>query len=404
MAKVKNPLNSIQASGTVGGVTYVRNQYGAYSRTYVSPVQPNTAEQLTYRGIMQTLNTAWKNTAVITHDHYLLWLAFSQNFPVTNKFGEQKRLDPLRWFIKMNYYRQRAGLSIQTMPPLQPTCSYIPVIDFYWDTGGIYVEIWPRPTGNQFVLVHKIAAQPHTRNFPPNQTTFGAIANSASTYPLKIWDSADIDTNPHNWFFRVTVCDEYGAPSAHQWFKVFTVGTPSTAVFSMLTSNILRSSSPTQVIVNTSWFAIKHYGSGLQERSLLRFGTTGLSVTSVRKAYLYVRSKLFTNYGLCNVYAGITQYDRLFACWNNYDDGVPWTVPGGESGVDYVSDPLITDLDVTDTVSVFRLDVTNAMQYFLPSGLESRFWFIASVVPTDQTFNSDFGALFVNRPTLLLIY
>lgn len=405
MAKIKGPLNSVQAGGTVNNVIYARNHYGAYARSYVSPVQPDTAEQLTWRGIMQTINSNWKNPAVITQDLLNVWNHFSFQYPVKDRYGNSRRLAPKEWFTKFNYYRLRAGLSIVTVPPLFPSVSYHPEVTFYWDSGGIYMEVWPRPSAQQFVMVSYTGPHNHTRNFAPQSTQFGGIFIPSTNFPLLVVPAASIDANPHNWFFRYVVVDSFGRSSNKVWAKVYTNGSapPTRAIFN--TINILNNNNPTFVDSNPLHGRALDNGSNLR-KTLHKINTTTWNYTSVTKSWFYFKLSI-TSVQFCELFDTLQSWVVAETTWNEYSLGNTWSSPGGAIGVDYASAPFAV-LNTPGLIGVWvRVEVTNQMNTWLAGAVDPiEFWvvFARSILsdyrwewaidPTEKSF-------FLNVPVIV---
>lgn len=373
MAKVKGPLNSIQASGTVNNVIYARNHYGAYARSYASPSQPDSAEQLLWRGAIQTINTAWQNPAVITPAAFQLWQQFASAYTVPDRYGYARKLSAKEWYVKFNIYRIRAGLSVVQYPPVNPGCYYFPEITFFWDSGGIYVEVWPRPTGQNFVLVSYTGPHNHTRNFAPQSTTFGVIYDSSSTSPEKVVDSASIDANPHNWFFRIVVVDAFGRPSNKVWFKVYTNGSapPSTQVFD--DTNLIRSLNPTLVDQNPN-VARAFEDASFDRKSLVQIVTTTWNYSEVSKSWLYFYLAGET-VSYVNFFNAIQSWVPAQTTWNEYSSGNSWSSAGGAQGTDYASSAFaVFNQPGLDALWV-RLEITDQMNSWLGAATDPiAFW------------------------------
>lgn len=98
-------------SGSVGGVTYSRNRYGAYKRNKAMPVNPRTALQQVVRNNFTTLSQLW-NT--LTAAQRTAWKEFADSLILS---PGQNRLDAMPEFIRCNAARIQAGLSTITAAP-----------------------------------------------------------------------------------------------------------------------------------------------------------------------------------------------------------------------------------------------------------------------------------------------
>lgn len=409
MAKIKGPLNSIQASGSVGAVTYRRNQYGAYSLAYHASVQPDSADQISWRDAMAAVNTAWSDPATVTGSKRQKWYGFAEAFTWHDRFGNTIHLKAKEWFTRLNVYRARAGLSILTTPPSVPGTNWSPEVDFYWDTDGIYCECWPRPASTQFLYISKIAAMNGTRFSPPNTAGFGAIFSSASVAPLKIWDAADIDTDPHAWFFRVICIDTLGRPSNPVWHRVYTTGSAPTSLFGLQSANQIRPANPTTTFLDQSNFQfagsnIASPKTNMTDLLQISLGSVGFSKTS--KCWIYLKGN---NDGTNPNREGFLLYDTLVSyintevTWNRAAVGTDWSVPGGAAGVDYETNPFFGwNLEVI-TDKWYRYDITAQMNIWLDTVSTAQMWVIASSADANGVFYSTGAASADDKPYIICI-
>jgi len=252
MAKVKNPLNSVQAAGSAGGVTYARNHYGQYARTWFSPVQPDSASQLSWRAAMTQANAWYQDPATVTPANISRWYEFSKNYTWTNQFGNQIYLNAKEWFIKQNVWRAIASLAPVVSPPPSPSLDWFPSITIYWDTAGIYCDCFPVPTNDQFVYCRKAGPVSHTRNFCPNTIAFAGILNSTTGSPILLVDALDIDTDPHNWFVIIRIIDNEGKSSSKIYYKIYTIGSAPTAILELSSTNGINNDNASTVFRNQS--------------------------------------------------------------------------------------------------------------------------------------------------------
>lgn len=380
MAKVKAPLHSIQATGTVGGLTYARNHYGAYARNYASTTPPDTSEQLLWRQAIADANSNWQNPAVISNELLDMWRMFADTYTYPDKFGNPRKLAPKEWYIKFNVYRLRKGLSGLQYPPIDPNCYFFPEVNFFRDTGGIYVDVFPRPPFQNFLYISRVPAQNHTRNFCPNLTEFGGFVDSSTTLPLKIWDSADVDTNPHNWFFRFVVVDQYGRPSNKVYHKLYSNGSAPVSTFLVNNSNYFFEDSIFTNYHNQTYFLLGNY-PGVRYRGIMSVDLTGITYSSVSKSWLYMYGQVDKSSGL-HFHQRIQTYVYNQCNWIEYATGSNWGQPGGQAGVDYVSDPFFDD-DVTILTNTWsRYDITDQMNAWISGAVNpAQFWLLSDSLP-----------------------
>ena len=115
MAKVKFGLVVTDARGKSGGLVYSKNRSGAYIRTKVTPVNPNTARQSVVRNSLSLNSKEWSN--VLSDGERSAYQALADNNPVTNIFGDSLILTGIALFGKINNVMRNLLLpTLQTAP------------------------------------------------------------------------------------------------------------------------------------------------------------------------------------------------------------------------------------------------------------------------------------------------
>lgn len=115
MAIVKDALRSLQASGSVGGITYSDYHGTGVVREKPIPTQPNSPRQVFVRTVLTFISRYWANT--LTEGIRKAWSQFADIFIWTNIFGNQLRLSGINLFAKMNFQLRDFGKALQTTPP-----------------------------------------------------------------------------------------------------------------------------------------------------------------------------------------------------------------------------------------------------------------------------------------------
>jgi hypothetical protein len=115
MAKIKFGALAEDARGKIDGIVYSRNQFGAYARQKVSPVQPQTARQTLVRERMTTLSKRF--STVISEADRLAWSAFAKVNPVVDVFGNPQALSGISAYNRLNGVILNAGGTRIDTPP-----------------------------------------------------------------------------------------------------------------------------------------------------------------------------------------------------------------------------------------------------------------------------------------------
>lgn len=92
-----------QFSGSIAGMTASHGRSGAYLRSRVIPVNPNTTYQQQVRNIAGNLATAWINT--LTAAQRAAWDTYGDNVAMTNRVGDTIYLTGLNHFVRSNTLR-----------------------------------------------------------------------------------------------------------------------------------------------------------------------------------------------------------------------------------------------------------------------------------------------------------
>lgn len=97
MADARNKLN---------GNVFSKNRYGAYIRTKVTPVNPQTSYQQNQRQQLASLSSQWRGLTQAQRD---AWISSTGNFPRTDIFGNTKILSANVLFVGLNKNLLNAG-------------------------------------------------------------------------------------------------------------------------------------------------------------------------------------------------------------------------------------------------------------------------------------------------------
>jgi len=121
------------ASGSIGGTTFSRNRYGAYTRTRAIPVNPNTLAQQNARSRLSTYSANWQ---VLTASQQLAWKSWANQNPITNTLGAQQVLSGQAAYVGINTRLAQAGDVAISVPPLTPAPTSLVTLTATWDIGA----------------------------------------------------------------------------------------------------------------------------------------------------------------------------------------------------------------------------------------------------------------------------
>ena len=139
--------------GKIGGHVASKNRAGAYLRTKVTPVNPQTTYQSIVRSVFTTLSQGWRS---LTSAQILAWNSAVSNFSTTDIFGDLKNPTGKNLYQKLNTNLVGAGQSVISTPPLPvgAGAGATPTLTATASGGVISIAFSPSPvpTGTAFKI------------------------------------------------------------------------------------------------------------------------------------------------------------------------------------------------------------------------------------------------------------
>lgn len=212
MALIRYGSGIAQMSGSIGGTTYARNRFGAYSRNRTTPVNPKSSMQSKVRLIMAYLVEYWNEQ--LSDAQRAQWATYAAAVSMTNRLGDSIKCTGFNHFIRGNALRLRfagsviePGPAVLTLPPTDPTFAITASVatqlfsvtfdntqDWAGEVGGYMMFFQGRPqvaTRNFFAGPWKYAGQIDGAVVPP-----ASPAAVAAVMPLvlgqRVWLAARI--------------------------------------------------------------------------------------------------------------------------------------------------------------------------------------------------------------------
>ena len=126
MAKIKFGMMMTDARGKLGGQVFSKNRSGAYVRTKVTPVNPQTADQQVNRSLLGQLSSAWSS---LTDSQRNSWNGAVEQWQKTNVFGDLTKPTGKNLFTGLNKVRLALfpELAQQNTPPAKVEFLAVPV-------------------------------------------------------------------------------------------------------------------------------------------------------------------------------------------------------------------------------------------------------------------------------------
>jgi hypothetical protein len=114
MKIIMSGFGAVDARGKIGGHVASKNRSGAYVRTKVSPVNPQSNYQQAARGRLGAMASGWRG---LTDAQRQSFIDAAPSFPVFDVFGQQKILSGFQLYVQLNINLALAGQSAITSAP-----------------------------------------------------------------------------------------------------------------------------------------------------------------------------------------------------------------------------------------------------------------------------------------------
>lgn len=105
----------VAGSGKIGGHVAARNRAGAYIRTKVTPVNPQSAAQGLVRSRLASLASGWRS---LTAAARLAWNSAVSDFAKTDVFGDLREPSGFNLYQRLNNNLLAIGSAAITVPPI----------------------------------------------------------------------------------------------------------------------------------------------------------------------------------------------------------------------------------------------------------------------------------------------
>lgn len=167
-------------SGSQGGTVYSRNRYGAYTRSRVVPVNPNTAAQQAARADLASQSTGW---GALTTAQQLAWNTWAANNPIIDSLGQSQILQGNAAFIQLNSRLARSADTLLTAPPITTAPDALLTLAGTFDIGLGTYELTFTPTplaANERLWVQAAVVNSAGINYVTNRLRLVSIEAAAT--------------------------------------------------------------------------------------------------------------------------------------------------------------------------------------------------------------------------------
>lgn len=212
MAKIKFGMMMTDARGKLGGQVFSKNRAGAYIRTKVSPVNPQTRAQVQVRSHLATLSTGWN---ALTASQIAQWNDAVEDWASTDVFGDIKKPTGKNLCVKLNLNLLNSGQPTIASPPLKMYLPALVGIDAVVTTANNTLMLDGLPVFESGLYqIEACAPVPRGVNFVKNKFRIISYVSQDAV------DTVDVSSayiarfgsveNAENIFFRVRAIGENG--------------------------------------------------------------------------------------------------------------------------------------------------------------------------------------------------
>jgi len=133
MASIKFGNIIVAMSGKISGNIYSKNKGGAYSRTWVKPVNPKSTAQLGVRNTLTSLSQAWRGLTASVRQG---WSAAVSNFQRVNRTADVITLSGNALYVSLNKNLADVGIAAITNAPAPTSVGYVSVLSTVADNSS----------------------------------------------------------------------------------------------------------------------------------------------------------------------------------------------------------------------------------------------------------------------------
>lgn len=183
--KIKFGSLVVAGSGKIGGHVASRNRAGAYLRTKVTPVNPQTTSQSEVRARLTLLAQNWRG---LTDAQRAAWNGAVSDFQSTDVFGDIRKPSGNTLYQKLNNNLLTVGASPIDEPPLPSEVGTITVSSITADNtlGTISVALSNAVPADTSVKLFATAPQSPGVNFVKSEYRLIDVLAPAATSPADI--------------------------------------------------------------------------------------------------------------------------------------------------------------------------------------------------------------------------
>lgn len=184
MAKIKFTAVVAEMRGKIAGTVFSKNRGGNYARTKVTPVNPQSSDQVAQRN---RLSTYAQNFRALGASVIQAWNAAVANFQSTDIFGDIKTPAGINLYTRLNMNLDLAGQSAITNPPVPTGADPVVISGVTCDVSSSLFTIASAaaavPAGHTLIIEATPQLSPG-KNFVKSEFRVIDTAAAAATFPI----------------------------------------------------------------------------------------------------------------------------------------------------------------------------------------------------------------------------
>ena len=173
--------------GSVADLTFSANAGGAYIRSKVTPLNPQTAKQMAARARLAAFASEYSHT--LTDNQREGWIDIAKRVPYTNIFGDKRYLNGIAMYCKVNCLLSLVGATTLTDAPnnLEVRPLLVEIVSIP-TTGSLEysVNITPTVSATETIAMYTTPALPPSINFVKNLYRYSHATPGPSPNPLSL--------------------------------------------------------------------------------------------------------------------------------------------------------------------------------------------------------------------------
>lgn len=175
----------VAGSGKIGGHVASRNRAGAYFRTKVTPVNPDTSAQATVRARLAARSQAWRS---LTAAQRAAWNSVVSDYAATDVFGDLQNPSGFNLYQRLNNNLVNIGESAIASPPVPQNVANFTSFTLAGETGteSLTLTFAPAIQATEKIKVFATAPQSPGKSFVKSEYRQITVLDNSDNSPADL--------------------------------------------------------------------------------------------------------------------------------------------------------------------------------------------------------------------------